>query len=248
MRVMKLLGTCGALILVCSFNFVCAEDYSGKNVQRLNPKIYKVDDLEEKTLEMLEEGYVPISTEKLIDYSYSRSMRDIRQKALLHGSAIAVFSSESLGSKVVYDTRMHQPEAARISGGDRGKYDVNNLNNIPVGTIESRPARYQSLSDQLNVVYFYKFNSITGIYPTELSQRDKIYNSIQSGVIAKVVKLGSPAENMIMSQDIILKMNDENINDVSAFVESSNYLRGNTVKFEILRKGQKIPVEISLKQ
>ncbi len=119
MRVMKLLGSCGALILVCSFNFVCAKDYSGKNLQRLNPKIYKVDDLEEKTLEMLEEGYVPISTEKLIDYSYSRSMRDIRQKALLHGSAIAVFSSESLGSKVVYDTRMHQPEAARISGGDR---------------------------------------------------------------------------------------------------------------------------------
>lgn len=43
-------------------------------------------------------------------------------------------------------------------------------------------------------------------------------------------------------------MNDDNINDVSAFVESSNYLRGNVVKFEILRNGQKIPLEISLKQ
>ena len=50
-----------------------------------------------------------------------------------------------------------------------------------------------------------------------------------------------------MPQDIILKMNDENIKDVSAFVESSNYLKGNTVKFEILRKGQKIPLEISMK-
>jgi S1-C subfamily serine protease len=51
-----------------------------------------------------------------------------------------------------------------------------------------------------------------------------------------------------MPQDIILKMNDENIKDVSAFVESSNYLKANTVKFEILRKGQKLSLEISMKQ
>ena len=62
-----------------------------------------------------------------------------------------------------------------------------------------------------------------------------------------MLKRDSPAENVIMPQDIILKMNDENIKDVSAFVESSNYLKGNTVKFEILRKGQKIPLEISMK-
>ena len=247
MIMMKLLVLCGVLMLVCSGNIVRAEYYSGKNVQRQNPEIFKVDDLEEKTLEMLQDGYVPIFKEKFIDYSYSRSMRDIREKALLHGSPIAVFSSEYQGNKVIYDTRMREPEAARISGNDRNKNDVNNLNNIPVGTIESRPVRYASLNDQFRVIYFYKFNSITGIYPADLSERDKIYNSIQSGVVAKVLKRDSPAENVIMPQDIILKMNDENIKDVSAFVESSNYLKGNTVKFEILRKGQKIPLEISMK-
>ncbi|SCC72855.1 PDZ domain-containing protein [Acinetobacter albensis] len=244
---MKLLGFCSVLMLVCSSNIVRAEGYSGKNVQSLNPQIFKVDDLEEKTLEMLQEGYVPIFKEKFIDYSYSRSMRDIREKALLHGSPIAVFSNEYQGNKLIYDTRMREPEAARISGNDRNKNDVNNLNNIPVGTIESRSVRYESLHDQFRVIYFYKFNSITGIYPADLSERDKIYNGIQSGVVAKVLKRDSPAENVIMPQDIILKMNDENIKDVSAFVESSNYLKGNTVKFEILRKGQKIPLQISMK-
>lgn len=245
---MKLLGFCGVLMLVCSSNIVRAEDYNGKNVQRLNPKIFKVDDLEEKTLEMVRDGYVPIFKEKFIDYSYNRSMRDIREKALLLGSPIAVFSSEYQGNKVIYDTRMREPEAARISGNDRNKNDVNNLNNIPVGTIESRPARYVSLDDQFRVIYFYKFNSITGIYPADLSERDKINNGIQGGVIVKKVNADSPAQDIIYPQDIILKMNDENIKDVSAFVESSNYLRGNTVKFEILRKGQQMPVEISMKQ
>jgi hypothetical protein len=134
---------------------------------------------------MLQDGYVPISTEKFVNYSYNRSMRDIREKALLHGSPIAVFSSEYQGNKVIYETRMREPEAARISGNDRNKNDLNNLNNIPVGAIESRPVRYAALHDQFRVIYFYKFNSITGIYPADLSERDKIYNSIQSGVIAK---------------------------------------------------------------
>ena len=66
-------------------------------------------------------------------------------------------------------------------------------------------------------------------------------------MIVKKVQADSPAKGIILPQDIIIKMNNENINDVSAFVESSNYLRGNTVKFEILRKGQTIPVEISMK-
>ena len=238
----KLLRICGVLLLVCNGNAAIGQD-----VRRLNPQIIKVNDLDEKKLEMFQGGYVPISKEKFINYSYSRSMRDIREKALLHGSPIAVFSNESQGSKVIYDTRMREPEVARISGDNRNKNDVNNLNNIPVGTLESKPVRYVSLDDQFTVIYFHKFDSITGIYPDELSDRDKIYNGIQAGVVAKLIRQGSPAQSVVLPQDIILKMNNENINDVGAFVESSSYLRGNTVKFEILRKGQTIPVEISMK-
>ncbi|QXW24609.1 PDZ domain-containing protein [Acinetobacter johnsonii] len=142
-----------------------------------------------------------------------------------------------------YRYRNSKPDSYPFLAGDNQKSD---LNSYPVGSIEAVPHRLANRTEYSSR-YFYKYNSITGIYPTILSYKDKINNGLQGGVIVKKVQADSPAKGIILPQDIIIKMNNENINDVSAFVESSNYLRGNTVKFEILRKGQTIPVEISMK-
>lgn len=49
----KLLRICGVLLLVCNGNAAIGQD-----VRRLNPQIIKVNDLDEKKLEMFQGGYV----------------------------------------------------------------------------------------------------------------------------------------------------------------------------------------------
>lgn len=235
---MKYMSKVCCAILLSYSPTLFAENYYDNSMLRWKPDILKVDDLESKTIELLEAGFIPVSKEKFRNYSYDKSMRDIKKKALQHGAQVIIFSNIPLSSETIFDVR--------IMGNDKNKNDVHNLNNIPVGTIQRTPVRMSGSSDEYTVLYFYKFDSITGIYPVELSDREKIYNGIQTGVVAKVIRQGSPAQNVILPQDIILKMNDENIVDTSAFVESSNYLKGNTVKFEILRKGEKLHKELKL--
>ena len=227
------------VILLSYSPVLFAESYYDKSMLRLKPAIVKVEDFESKTIELLEAGYIPVSKEKFRNYSYDDSMRDIKKKALQHGAQVVIFSNIPLSSETIFDVR--------IMGSEKSKNDVHNLNNIPVGTIQRTPVRTSGSSDEYTVLYFYKFDSKTGIYPADLTERDKVYNGIQAGVVAKVIKQGSSAQHIIQPQDILLKMNDENIVDTSAFVESSNYLKkGNTVKFEILRKGEKLHKELKL--
>lgn len=235
---MKSMSKVCCVILLSYSPALFAESYYDKSMLRLKPNIVKVDDLESKTMELLEAGYIAVSKEKFRNYSYDKSMRDIKKKALQHGAQVVIFSNIPLSSETIFDVR--------IMGHDKSKNDVHNLNNMPVGTIQRIPVRMSGSSDEYTVLYFYKFYSKTGIYPADLSERDKVYNGIQEGVVVEVIKQGSPAQNIIQPQDIILKMNDENIVDTSAFAESSNYLKGNTVKFEILRKGEKLHKEFKL--
>ncbi|WP_171407635.1 PDZ domain-containing protein [Acinetobacter tianfuensis] len=237
----------GLILLACSAP-IFADNFQDRESWRKKPEVMMVDDIDLKTDELIEQGYVPVMSETFKSVStnrgYSDSMWDLKNKGNQLGAQIVIFSNAPVENGYYYRYRNSKPDSYPFLIGDNQKSD---LNSYPVGTIEAVPHRLANRTEYSSR-YFYKYNSVTGIYPSILSSKDKINNGLQGGVIVKKVQADSPAKGVIFPQDIIIKVNDDNINDVSAFVESSNYLRGNTVKFEILRKGQKMPIEVSMKQ
>ncbi|RKG30926.1 PDZ domain-containing protein [Acinetobacter tianfuensis] len=245
--VMKNKKILGLILLACSAP-IFADNFQDRESWRKKPEVMMVDDIDLKTDELIEQGYVPVMSETFKSVStnrgYSDSMWDLKNKGNQLGAQIVIFSNAPVENGYYYRYRNSKPDSYPFLIGDNQKSD---LNSYPVGTIEAVPHRLANRTEYSSR-YFYKYNSVTGIYPSILSSKDKINNGLQGGVIVKKVQADSPAKGVIFPQDIIIKVNDDNINDVSAFVESSNYLRGNTVKFEILRKGQKMPIEVSMKQ
>ena len=244
MKNRKILG----LILLAYSAPIFADNFQDRDSWRKKTEVMMVDDIDLKTDELIEQGYVPVMSETFKSVStnrgYSDSMWDLKNKGNQLGAQIVIFTNTPVESGNYYRYRNSKPDTYPFLVGDNQKSD---LNRYPVGTIEAVPHRLANRTEYSSR-YFQKYNSVTGIYPTILSSKDKINNGLQGGVIVQKVQAGSPAQGVILPQDIIIKMNDDNINDISAFVESSNYLRGSVVKFEILRNGQKIPLEISLKQ
>lgn len=196
---------CGlALFFLSQTLFAEGSGHMYKNY--LKPEIFKVENIDIKTEELLKSGYIAVSKEKFKQYSYYTAMSDIRKKARLHGAQVVIFSDAKIEGEIEYNYRITQPEVTRILSGDKNK---NDLNNVPVGIVQKTPSRMGGSDDEYTVLYFYKYNSITGIYPVDLSDKDRIYNGIQGGVVTKFVKQGSAADDVIQINDIILKINDE---------------------------------------
>ena len=110
------------------------------------------------------------------------------------------------------------------------------------GLTESAPTYNPQKKYQVN--YFYKFHSITCIYPVDLSGADQSKTGYTQGVKVKVIKSVSPAFNQLIENDIILKINNIEVHDVNHFFNISSYLKKGNTQLEILRKGQRIMKEI----
>ncbi|ENX43365.1 hypothetical protein [Acinetobacter sp. NIPH 2100] len=161
------------------------------------------------------------------------------------GAQIVLFSNnQSTESIGYYNFLTPAPHNSQNQAENNGFGSVNTSNNINGALTQSAPI-YQP-QKEYTVSYFYRFESITGIYPIDLSDLDKSRTGYLEGIKAKVISKKSAAFGEILEDDIILKINDIVVRDVSHFVDISNYLKKETVKFEILRKGQKMTKEISI--
>ncbi|QBQ16488.1 PDZ domain-containing protein [Acinetobacter haemolyticus] len=209
----------------------------------------KTDEFDVSTKQLLEKGYIPIKSQTFNgrdDFrGYEHVVAALEKRADQMGAQIVLFTNEKpTGSVDYYSFTTPFPQKSTIQS------NFDNSNNNPYASsnsslIQTAP-RYNAQKEYI-VSYFYKFESITGIYPIDLSDLDKSKTGQLEGIKAKVIYKDSPAFGTILEDDIILKINSNTIRDVSNFVDISNYLNSGTVEFEILRKGQKLNKEISIK-
>ena len=219
--------------------------------QFVKAQALKTEEFNVSTIQLLEEGFVPIKSQKFngrdSSKGYDYIVNELEKRADSLGAQIVLFSNnqstESMGYYSFLTSAPHNPQNQGENNGN-GFGSVNTSNNINGALTQSAPV-YQP-QKEYTVSYFYRFESVTGVYPIDLSDSDKSRTGYLEGVKAKVISKKSPAFGEILEDDIILKMNDIVVRDVSHFVDISNYLKKETVKFEILRKGQKMTKEISI--
>ncbi|RZF49686.1 PDZ domain-containing protein [Acinetobacter halotolerans] len=208
----------------------------------------KTDEFDTSTKQLLEEGYIPIKSQIFNgrdDFrGYEHVVAALEKRADRMGAQIVLFSNDKpTGSVDYYSFSAPFPQKSIM----QSNFDNSNDNSYASSNsslIQTAP-RYNAQKEYI-VSYFYKFESITGIYPIDLSDLDKSKTGQLEGIKAKVISKNSPAFGTILEDDIILKINNNTVRDVSNFVDMSNYLNSGTVEFEILRKGQKLTKEISL--
>lgn len=211
-------------------------------------RVIKTDKFESDVKELLLEGYVPIKSDEFDGStsfgSYELILRNMEKKAHQLGAQVILFSNEESSSAVGYVTYMTQ-----FSKIPKNQSDFESFNNSPNstgnGSLIRQSPKYIGKKEYI-VSYFYKFESITGVYPVDLSDRDQSRTGQLTGVKAKVIKETSKAFGQILEDDIILKINDMDVRDVSHFVDISNYLKKGNTQFEILRKGQRLVKEFSI--
>ncbi|WP_227541504.1 MULTISPECIES: PDZ domain-containing protein [Acinetobacter] len=212
-------------------------------------QVLKTDEFDVSTIQLLEEGFVPIKSQKFngrdSTKGYDYIVHELEKRADSLGAQIVLFSNtQSTESIGYYSFLTPAPRGPQNQTDNNGFGSVNTSNNVSSSLSQSAPI-YQP-QKEYTVSYFYRFESITGIYPIDLSDLDKSRTGNLEGVKVKVISKKSPAFGEILADDIILKINDIVVRDVSNFVDISNYLNKGTIKFEILRKGQKMIKEISI--
>ncbi len=206
-------------------------------------KVFKTEDFDATTLQLLNEGFVPIQSKKFDGQDsakgYEYIVSDMEKRADMLGASIVVFSDQPSENMYGYYTFLNPAPQNSQNQRSNDHFFGSNTSN---GLTESVPV--YNPQKKYKVSYFYKFDSITGIYPVDLSDTDQSKVGYTQGIKVKVIKNSSPAFNRLVENDIILKINDIEVRDVNHFVDISNYLKKGNIQLEILRKGEKIMKEI----
>ena len=216
-------------------------------------RVIKTDDFDKNSKELLEEGYVSIKSEDFRtdtgDYGYDKAVEQMKNKAKKLGAEVVLFSNNNQGSSIsehrTVRTINHQTSN---SNKENDIYNNRLTKDNMDGTYMGSFVREYSWTEYI-INYLIKFNSRTGIYPTELTDLDRqIAKQASGGVKAIVIKEGFPAFGIINEQDIILKIDGQIIHGVTGFIETTNFLKRGFVKVEILRNGKKETKIIALNE
>ncbi|WP_120382359.1 PDZ domain-containing protein [Acinetobacter rongchengensis] len=216
----------------------------GKRTYGTKIRVIKTDDFDKNFKELLEEGYVSIKSEVFKintgDYGYNQAVEQMKNKAKKLGAEVILFSNDNQGSSIS-EQRTVQTINHQTSNSNKENDIYNNRlakDNMD-GTYMGSFVREYSWTEYMSN-YLIRFNSRTGIYPTELTDLDRqIAKQSSGGVKAIVIKEGFPAFGIIYEQDIILKIDGQIIHSVTGFIETTNFLKRGFVKVEILRNGKK---------
>lgn len=208
----------------------------------------KTDEFETSTKQLLEEGYIPIKSQTFNgrdDFrGYENVVAALEKRGDHLGAQIVLFTNEKPTGQIGY-YNFSTPFVQNTSMQSNFESTNNNFNSANNSLTQTAP-KYNAQKEYI-VSYFYKFHSITGIYPIDLSDLDKSRTGQLEGIKAKYISKNSPSTDVILEDDIILKIDNIVVRDVSNFVDISNYLKSGKVELEILRKGQKLVKEILLK-
>lgn len=206
-------------------------------------KVFKTEDFDATTLQLLNEGFVPIQSKKFDGHDsakgYEYIVSNMEKRADTLGASMVVFSDQPSANMYGYYTFLNPAPQNPQNQRSNDHFFGSNTSN---GLTESAPV--YNPQKKYQVSYFYKFDSITGIYPVDLSDADQSKTGYTQGVKVKVIKNPSPAFNQLIENDILLKINDIEVRDVNHFVDISSYLKKGNIQLEVLRKGQKIMKEI----
>ncbi|MEQ1307938.1 PDZ domain-containing protein [Acinetobacter bereziniae] len=239
-----------SLILLLTVTNANAENMSFNNLNnnqkypaQFKPEIIKTDNFEEDLENLIKNGYIPIKLETYLDSSifsnYASSITKLQNNAKKLGAEIVLFSkSDHNVTSIVTDYKLSNFSEIPQTQKDFESYNSGSQTYINGSLTRSSQRSVGSI--EYKVSYFYKFNSVTGIYPKDLSDDEKNKVGLMTGVKVIEISAQSPAASQIIKNDIILKIGNDNIMNVNSFVESSNNLKKGFVILEILRKGQKI--------
>lgn len=209
-------------------------------------KILKTDDLDQDTKTLLKEEYLVLKRDVVYVRSdsifpavdYKMAVENIQYHAKELGTPVVLFSSKNIGeSSRYFPNRFSPPQVINTQDPkEESRMNANNFT-IPAGDLHSL--------DEYMINYFIKFHSITGVYPRDFTEKEKIMVG-HDGVRVVVVAIKSPANGIIKENDIIKSINNQPILDINGFIETSNYLEKGTIKFEIIRDSEQMIKEISL--
>ncbi|MEB6665972.1 PDZ domain-containing protein [Acinetobacter vivianii] len=166
--------------------------------QFVKAQALKTEEFNVSTIQLLEEGFVPIKSQKFngrdSSKGYDYIVNELEKRADSLGAQIVLFSNnpstESVGYYSFLTPAPHSSQNQDENNGN-GFGSVNTSNNINGALTQSAPV-YQP-QKEYTVSYFYRFESITGIYPIDLSDLDKSRTGYLEGVKAKVISKKSPA-------------------------------------------------------
>ncbi|WP_228704606.1 PDZ domain-containing protein [Acinetobacter piscicola] len=246
------------LVLLSVGVSVCAESPTLKNINnyqkesaKSKPRIIKTDNFEDALENLIKEGYIPIKSETYsngaVFFNYDHGINELQKNARNLGAQIVLFSkSDDYSTSLVTDYSLSNFRDIPQTHKDFESYNDNSQTYIN-GSL-TRSSMRSVNSTEYEVSYFSKFNSATGIYPKDLSDKEKNKMGLTTGVEAITISARSPADGQILKNDIILKIGNDNIMNMNSFIESSNNLKKGFIFIEILRKGQKMTKIIALNE
>ncbi len=216
-------------------------------------KIYAVDDISTTEEALLENGYIPLGAAKF--NSPQIDERRAINAAREIGASIVIIKSQYSRTKtetVPYSVR--QPDQTTTIRNTRYKSDGKAIVKEQKITVEGE---YQTQYIQQSTDY-YDYQSVfwaklkppkIGIFVADLTNEQKQALQTNRGVEVKIVIKDTPAYTAdILRGDILMKFNDERINDKKHFFQLVSKYKGQEITLNGLRDGAPFSIKLTINQ
>lgn len=213
-------------------------------------EIITSDSPEYEIKKLVENGYMIMGTSSFTARTGSQNLKNIEQHAQSVGAQYVIASRKNLGS-----TTVSMPFTTPTTTTSNTNYNLsNNYGKQYYGNSQTTTYGTQTqyipvtISDTKYTAYFFgKFKNKTGVYPFELTDQDKKKIEQNVGVKVGAVVNNSPSYySGILADDILLKINKEDVYGIKGFLEITDQLKNGETTFDIYRNGKVISKKIKI--